>query len=199
MQGWLWCAHTFKREWRPGAIPQQVFETPKIARHVAVEERDPDAGVDREPAILPGEHVGGGSGVEEASEDRHRGRSAPSGPRRRTTSRRTPRAGRCGRRPRSPGETASTPQFPSWRGGRGCRTARSRPRHRNPAARPPPGRCHPPSLDQPGGRGRKLLEGQAEMVVGRVDDPNRHGGWRSCDEWVVLASAGSRAGPSLYG
>jgi hypothetical protein len=51
-----------------------VFETPKIAGHVAVEERDPDARVDRKPAVLPGEHVGGGSSVEEASE-----RSPPGG------------------------------------------------------------------------------------------------------------------------
>jgi hypothetical protein len=29
----------------PGAIPQQVLETPKIARHVAVDERDPGARV----------------------------------------------------------------------------------------------------------------------------------------------------------
>jgi hypothetical protein len=43
-----------------------MFETPKIARHIAVDERDPDAGVHREPAVLPGEHVGGGRGVEQA-------------------------------------------------------------------------------------------------------------------------------------
>jgi hypothetical protein len=30
----------------PGAIPKQVFETPRIARHVAVDECDPDIGVD---------------------------------------------------------------------------------------------------------------------------------------------------------
>jgi hypothetical protein len=45
-----------------------MLETPKIARHVAVEERDPDARVDGKPAVLPGNHVGGGRGVEEASE-----------------------------------------------------------------------------------------------------------------------------------
>ena len=50
----------------PGAIPQQVFETPKIARKIAIDERDPDACIDREPAVLPGKHVGGGSGVEES-------------------------------------------------------------------------------------------------------------------------------------
>jgi hypothetical protein len=58
----------FKREGRPGAIPQQVFETPKIARHIAVEERDSDTHVDGKPAVLPGEHVGGGRRVEQASE-----------------------------------------------------------------------------------------------------------------------------------
>ncbi len=35
--------------------------------HVAVDERDPDTGVDGEPAVLPGEHVGGGRSLEEAS------------------------------------------------------------------------------------------------------------------------------------
>jgi hypothetical protein len=33
-------------ERRPGAVPQQVFETPKIARHIAVDKRDPNTGVD---------------------------------------------------------------------------------------------------------------------------------------------------------
>ena len=37
-----------------------MFETPKIAGHVAVDKRDPDAGVDGKPAVLPGEHVGRG-------------------------------------------------------------------------------------------------------------------------------------------
>ena len=55
-------------EGRPGAIPQQVFETPKIARHIAVDERDQDTRIDGKPAVLPGEHVGGGRGVEQASE-----------------------------------------------------------------------------------------------------------------------------------
>jgi hypothetical protein len=49
-----------EREGGPGARAQQVFETPKIAGHVAVDKRDPDAGVDGKPAVLPGEHVGGG-------------------------------------------------------------------------------------------------------------------------------------------
>ena len=30
----------------PGTVSQQVFETPKIAGHIAVDERDPDARVD---------------------------------------------------------------------------------------------------------------------------------------------------------
>ena len=50
----------------PGAIPQQVFKTPKISRNIATDERDPDACIDREPAVLPGKHVGGGSDVEES-------------------------------------------------------------------------------------------------------------------------------------
>jgi hypothetical protein len=45
-----------------------VFETPKIARHIAVEKRDSHTRVDREPTVLPGEHVGGGRGVKQASE-----------------------------------------------------------------------------------------------------------------------------------
>ena len=43
-----------------------MLETPKIARHVSVDERDPDTGVDGKPAVIPGEHVGGGRGVEQA-------------------------------------------------------------------------------------------------------------------------------------
>ncbi len=35
----------FKRERRPGAIPQEMLKRLKIAQHVAVEERDPDARV----------------------------------------------------------------------------------------------------------------------------------------------------------
>jgi len=42
-----------------------MLERLKIARHVAVEEGDPHARVDRKPAVLPGEHVGGGRGVEQ--------------------------------------------------------------------------------------------------------------------------------------
>ncbi len=51
-------------EGRPGAIPQQMLQALKIARHVAVEERDADAGIDRKPAMVPGEHVGGGVRIE---------------------------------------------------------------------------------------------------------------------------------------
>ena len=54
-----------EREGGPGTVSQQVFEAPKIARHIAVDERDPDTGVDGKPAVLPGEHVGGGRGVEQ--------------------------------------------------------------------------------------------------------------------------------------
>jgi len=41
-----------------------MLETLKIARHVAIEEGDPHTRVDRKPAVLPGEHVGGGMGIE---------------------------------------------------------------------------------------------------------------------------------------
>jgi hypothetical protein len=33
----------FKREWRPGAVSEKVLKTLKIAGHIAVDERDPDA------------------------------------------------------------------------------------------------------------------------------------------------------------
>lgn len=36
---------SFEREGGPGALPQQMFETPKITGRVAVEERDPDTGM----------------------------------------------------------------------------------------------------------------------------------------------------------
>jgi hypothetical protein len=54
-----------QREGRPGTVSQQVLETLKIARHVAVQERDPDARVDRKPTVLPGKHVDGRISVEE--------------------------------------------------------------------------------------------------------------------------------------
>ncbi len=53
-----------ERKGGPGAIPQQMLERLKIARYVAVEERDADARVDRKPAVLPCEHVGGGVRIE---------------------------------------------------------------------------------------------------------------------------------------
>jgi hypothetical protein len=40
-----------QREGRPGTVSQQVLEALKIARHVAVDECNPDAGVHREPTI----------------------------------------------------------------------------------------------------------------------------------------------------
>jgi len=54
-----------QREGRPGTVSQQVLETLKIARHVAVDERNPDAGVHREPAVLSSEHIAGRIGVDE--------------------------------------------------------------------------------------------------------------------------------------
>jgi hypothetical protein len=37
----------------------------KYPRDVAIRERDANAGIDREAAVLPGEHVGGGLAVDE--------------------------------------------------------------------------------------------------------------------------------------
>jgi hypothetical protein len=42
-----------------------VLETLKIARHVAVDERDPDACVHRKTTVRSSEHVGGRISVEE--------------------------------------------------------------------------------------------------------------------------------------
>jgi len=42
-----------------------MLERLKVARHVAVEERDPDTRVDGKPTVLPGEQVGGCVGIEE--------------------------------------------------------------------------------------------------------------------------------------
>ena len=52
----------------PGAISQQVFEGLTIDTQLETKERDSDTRVDGKPAVLPGEHVGGGSGVEQAIE-----------------------------------------------------------------------------------------------------------------------------------
>ena len=65
----VWAAdhgQSFECEGGPGTVSQQVFEALKIARHIAVDECDPDTCIDRKPAVLPGEHVGGGRGVDEA-------------------------------------------------------------------------------------------------------------------------------------
>ena len=50
----------------PGAIPQQVFERVTLDTQMGTKECDPDSGVDRESAVLLPQHVGGGSGVEQA-------------------------------------------------------------------------------------------------------------------------------------
>jgi hypothetical protein len=54
-----------QRKGRPGAIPQEVFQALKIAGHVAVNERDPDACVHRKPAVLSSEHIARRISVEE--------------------------------------------------------------------------------------------------------------------------------------
>ena len=65
----VWAAdhgESLKGERGPGTVSQQVFEAPKVARHITVDERDPDTRIDGKPAVLPGEHVGGGGDVEQA-------------------------------------------------------------------------------------------------------------------------------------
>jgi len=49
----------------PGTVSQKMLETLKGARHVAVDERDPDACVHRKTTVLSSEHVGGRISVEE--------------------------------------------------------------------------------------------------------------------------------------
>ena len=56
-----------EREGWPRAVSQQMFQTLEEARHITVAECDPDTRVDRKPAVLPGEHVGGRSSIEQAS------------------------------------------------------------------------------------------------------------------------------------
>jgi len=60
-----------------GGRAQQVFETLEVARHVAVDERDPHARVDRKPAVLLAEHVGSRSGVEELRASEPEDQAAP--------------------------------------------------------------------------------------------------------------------------
>jgi hypothetical protein len=48
----------FQREGRTGTVSQKMLETFKVARHVAVDERDPDAGVHREPTVLAATALG---------------------------------------------------------------------------------------------------------------------------------------------
>jgi hypothetical protein len=50
---------------RPRTVPQQVLEALEIARHVAVDERDPNACVQRERTILLSEHIARRISVEE--------------------------------------------------------------------------------------------------------------------------------------
>jgi hypothetical protein len=54
-----------------------VFQALKIARHVAVDERDPDTGVDGKPAVLPAEHLGSRSSIEQARASEPADHSAP--------------------------------------------------------------------------------------------------------------------------
>jgi hypothetical protein len=59
--------HSLECEGGPGAGAQEVREALKVARHVAIQKADADARVDGEAAVLPGEHVGRGLGVERVS------------------------------------------------------------------------------------------------------------------------------------
>ena len=59
------CRVDFRFRPGPTQLAALMLERLKIARHVAVEERDADTRVDRKPAVLQGEHVGGGRGVEQ--------------------------------------------------------------------------------------------------------------------------------------
>jgi hypothetical protein len=56
-----------RRDGRPERVIQ-VLKTLKIAGHVAGKERDPDTRVDGNPAVLPGEYVGGGRRFEQVRE-----------------------------------------------------------------------------------------------------------------------------------
>jgi hypothetical protein len=53
-----------------------MLQALKIARHVAVDKRDPDARIDRKPAVLPDGHLGGGRGVEQARKPESSDRAA---------------------------------------------------------------------------------------------------------------------------
>ncbi len=55
----------FECEGRPRTVSQEMLERLKTARYVAVEERDADARISGTPAVLPGEHVDGGLGIDE--------------------------------------------------------------------------------------------------------------------------------------
>jgi len=65
-------------EWGPGTVSQEMLERLKVARHVAVEERDPHTRVNRKPAMLPGEHVGGRVRIEKTLPPEPADHAAPS-------------------------------------------------------------------------------------------------------------------------
>ena len=54
-----------QREARPGTVSQQMLERLTIDTQLETKERDPDAGVHREPTVFSSDHVGGHIGVEE--------------------------------------------------------------------------------------------------------------------------------------
>ena len=65
----VWAAshgESLERKGRPGAVSEKMLEGLTIDTQLETKECDPDARIDGKPAVLPGEHVGGGRGVEEA-------------------------------------------------------------------------------------------------------------------------------------
>ena len=66
----------FQRERRRRTGSQQMLKALKVARHVAVDERDPDAGVHRETTVFPAEHGGRRIGVEKPGQRKPTGRKA---------------------------------------------------------------------------------------------------------------------------
>jgi len=47
----------FQREGRTGTVSQKTLKTLKVARHVTIEECDPDTRVDRKPAVEQGKPI----------------------------------------------------------------------------------------------------------------------------------------------
>jgi len=48
-----------RKRW-PSTVTQQMFQALEVHRQISVSKRDPNAGIDGESTVLPGEHVGRG-------------------------------------------------------------------------------------------------------------------------------------------